>query len=72
MMSGIEGNGRSAVVSTGIAEEPRCPAVNPLEKAMCQLRAGHEGPHWGHGPTWQWDDTMCQTVPPPEEPPVAV
>ena len=55
-MSGIKGNERSVVDSTGVAEAPRCSAVNPLEKAWCQLRAGHEGLHWGHGPHWEWSD----------------
>ena len=34
-----------------------CRAGNPLVQAYCSLRKGHDGEHWGHGPTWTWDDT---------------
>lgn len=47
-----------------------CGALNPLVGATCRLTTGHDGAHWGHGPTWTWDDAgMCQTVAPPFDPP---
>lgn len=49
-----------------------CRAANPLVQAHCSLRKGHEGKHWGAGPTWTWDDTgAAETVPPAEPPPNA-
>lgn len=46
-----------------------CAEPNPLGDATCRLPFGHDGPHWGHGPTWTWNEVMCETVPPSEAPP---
>lgn len=51
---------------TELMKEERCGEVNPLAQAHCVLRPGHEGRHWGHGPTWEWDESVCQIVSPSE------
>lgn len=40
-----------------LSAPPSCGAGDALSDARCALRAGHEGPHWGHGPIRQW--TVC-------------
>lgn len=31
-----------------------CSSLDPSTEARCQLREGHEGEHWGHGPFMTW------------------
>ena len=47
-----------------VMKEERCGVENTLVHAHCLLRPGHEGPHWGHGPTWEWSETTCRMVEP--------
>ena len=53
-----------------LGHERLCGAENPLVQAYCRLRPGHEGKHWGHGATWEWDASSCQTVVPQQSPPI--
>lgn len=47
-----------------VKENALCLVRDPLTEACCQLSAGHDGAHWGHGPfrTWHLADEACSTT----------
>ena len=46
--------GPCLVLPSELPHAELCGDLEPIGGAKCRLDAGHEGPHWGAAPAYQW------------------